>query len=143
MRGVPENGEIMIYNRPKNSEEPVRGARMKDSDCIFCKIVAGEIPSTTVYEDDLVTAFKDINPVAPVHILIVPKKHIADNNTFMEADEPVAGRMFRVVRQLAEEQGIAKDGYRLIMNTGPHGNQVVQHLHLHLIGGKRMEHPMG
>ena len=116
---------------------------MNDPDCIFCKIIAGEIPSTIVHEDDEVIAFQDINPVAPVHLLIVPKKHIADNNAFSNADEPVAGRMFSVVRQLAEEQGIAEDGYRLILNTGPHGNQVVQHLHLHLIGGQPMKHPMG
>lgn len=116
---------------------------MSDPNCIFCKIVAGEIPSTKVHEDEHVTAFLDVNPVAPVHILIVPNKHIADNNAFAPGDEPLAGRMFTIVRQLAESQGIAADGYRLIMNTGPHGNQVVQHLHLHLIGGQKMQHSMG
>lgn len=116
---------------------------MSSKDCIFCKIIAGEIPSTKVYEDDTLTAFRDINPVAPVHILIVPNKHIEDNNDFQPKDEPIAGKMFTLVRQLAESEGIAEDGYRLILNTGPHGHQEIQHLHLHLIGGKAMQHPMG
>lgn len=116
---------------------------MNNPDCLFCKIVAGEIPSTTVYADDLVTAFRDINPVAPTHILIVPNKHIEDNNAFDEADQAIAGRMFIAVKKIAKQEGIAEDGYRLIMNTGPHGRQEVKHLHLHLIGGQVMQHPMG
>lgn len=116
---------------------------MLDQDCLFCKIVAGEIPSAKVYEDDLITAFRDINPVAPTHILIVPNKHIADNNSFEEKDEGIAGRMFTVVKKIAAQEGIAGDGYRLIINTGPHGRQEVKHLHLHLIGGQMMQHPMG
>ena len=114
-----------------------------DPDCIFCKIVAGEIPSEIVYQDDTLTAFRDINPVAPVHILIIPNKHIADNNAISSEDEPIVGKMFTAVRKIAEQEGIAKNGYRLIMNTGPHGHQEVQHLHLHLIGGQSMQHPMG
>jgi histidine triad (HIT) family protein len=116
---------------------------MSNSDCIFCKIITGEIPSTIVYQDDTLTAFRDINPVAPVHILIVPNKHITDNNAIQPEDEVIAGKMFSLVRKLAESEGIAEDGYRLIMNTGPHGHQEVQHLHMHLIGGKPMMHPMG
>ncbi len=116
---------------------------MKDPDCLFCKIIAGEIPSKQAYQDEWVTAFHDINPVAPVHILIVPNKHIEDNNHFGEEDQEIAGKMFLAVRQLAEELGIAENGYRLIMNTGPHGHQEVKHLHLHLIGGQAMTHPMG
>jgi len=112
-------------------------------DCLFCKIIAGEIPSDTVYQDDLVTAFRDINPAAPTHILIVPNKHIPDNNAFAEEDEPLAGHMFRKVRELAASEGITESGYRLIMNTGPDGRQEVMHMHLHLIGGQRMKHPMG
>jgi histidine triad (HIT) family protein len=112
-------------------------------DCIFCKIVAGEIPSEKVYEDDVITAFRDINPVAPTHILIIPNDHIEDNNAFSVEDEPIAGKMFTVVRKLAAQEGIAENGYRLIMNTGPHGHQEVKHLHLHLIGGQSMRHPMG
>jgi histidine triad (HIT) family protein len=114
-----------------------------DPDCIFCKIVAGEIPSEKVYQSDAITAFRDINPAAPTHILIIPNKHIPDNNAFSEEDSPIAGQLFTVVRQLAEQEGIAKDGYRLIINTGPHGHQEVKHMHIHLIGGQSMQHPMG
>ena len=114
-----------------------------DPDCIFCKIVAGEIPSEKVHEDDLLTAFRDINPAAPTHILIIPNKHIPNNNAFSPEDEPLAGKMFTLVRQLAEKEGIAETGYRLIMNTGPHGHQEVMHMHLHLLGGAAMQHPMG
>ncbi|MDH5508204.1 MAG: histidine triad nucleotide-binding protein [Anaerolineae bacterium] len=113
------------------------------SDCIFCKIIAGEIPSDTVYSDETITAFRDINPAAPTHILIIPNKHIPNNNAFQPEDEPLAGRMFSLVRTLAEQEGIAESGYRLIMNTGPDGRQEVHHMHLHLIGGQRMRHPMG
>ena len=114
-----------------------------DPNCIFCRIVAGEIPSDTIYQDELVTAFRDLHPVAPTHILVVPNKHIASNNEVELADEPVLGRLFTTARRLAEEEGIAADGYRLILNTGPHGGQEVHHLHLHLIGGQKMKHPMG
>ena len=116
---------------------------MKDPDCLFCKIVAGEIPSTKVYEDDMITAFRDINPVAPIHVLIVPNKHIRDNNDFSPGDQAIAGKMFSAVKTIAAQEGIAENGYRLIMNTGPHGRQEVNHLHLHLIGGQIMKHPMG
>jgi histidine triad (HIT) family protein len=113
------------------------------SDCIFCKIIAGEAPADKLYTDEHVTAFRDINPVAPVHILIVPNKHLASTNEITPVDEPVIGRMFTVARQLAEELDIDQSGYRLIINTGPDGRQVVYHLHLHLIGGHRMRFPMG
>jgi histidine triad (HIT) family protein len=116
---------------------------MKDPDCLFCKIVAGEIPSKKVYEDELLFAFRDINPVAPTHILIVPKKHIRDNNDFSQDDETIAGRMFSAVKTISVQESIAEHGYRLIMNTGPHGRQEINHLHLHLIGGQVMQHPMG
>ncbi|MBN2501402.1 MAG: histidine triad nucleotide-binding protein [Anaerolineales bacterium] len=117
---------------------------MTETDCIFCKIIQGEIPSTTVHDDELVTAFRDINPVAPTHILIVPKKHIEDNNAFEAgADDAVAARLFAVAKQLAQAEGIAESGYRLIMNCGSDGGQEIQHLHLHLIGGRKMQYPMG
>ena len=116
---------------------------MQDPNCLFCKIVAGEIPSTKVYEDELLTAFRDINPVAPTHILIVPNKHIVDNNDFSPEDELIAGKMFSLVRTLAEQEGIMQDGYRLIMNTGAHGRQEVPHMHLHLMGGQKMKHRIG
>ncbi len=113
------------------------------TDCIFCKIITGDIPSTKVYEDETVTAFRDINPVAPTHILIIPNKHIASINDLAPEDEIVMGHMFTVAQKLAKEAGIAESGYRAIINTGPDGGQVVFHLHLHLIGGQKMRHPMG
>ncbi len=113
------------------------------SDCIFCKIIAGEIPSTKLYDDEAVMAFRDINPVAPTHVLIIPKKHIPSINEMTADDEPVVGRLFSVANQLAKEEGVAENGYRLIINTGAHAGQVVFHLHLHLVGGQRMRHPMG
>ncbi len=105
---------------------------------IFSKIVSGELPATIVYQDDLVTAFRDINPVAPVHILIVPNKEIATVNDLTEADERVAGRLFLAARQIAEQEGIAASGYRLIVNCNHDGGQEVYHLHMHLVGGRRM-----
>lgn len=116
---------------------------MANEDCIFCKIVAGEIPSDEVFKDDLVTAFRDINPVAPTHILIVPNEHIANTNDLNRSHEALSARMLAVVPKLAKQEGIAESGYRLIMNTGPDGRQDVMHMHLHLIGGQKMKHPMG
>ncbi|MBC8331579.1 MAG: histidine triad nucleotide-binding protein [Anaerolineae bacterium] len=113
------------------------------NDCTFCKIIAGEIPSTKVFEDELVTAFRDINPVAPTHILIIPNKHIASINDLSSVDEQLVGHMLTSAKALAAQEGIAESGYRLIINTGTDGGQVVFHLHLHLIGGQRMRHPMG
>jgi histidine triad (HIT) family protein len=113
------------------------------SDCIFCKIIAGEIPSTQVYRDDLVTAFRDINPVSPTHVLIVPNQHIASVNDLASDDEQLVGHLFTIAKQLAAQEGIAESGYRLIVNTGPDGGQEVFHIHLHLLGGKRMRYPMG
>lgn len=112
-------------------------------DCIFCKIITGEAPSETLYRDDQVTAFRDIHPVAPTHVLIVPNQHIASVNDLAAEDELLTGHIFNVARLLAEQEGIRDSGYRLIVNTGPHGGQVVYHLHLHLIGGQRMRYPMG
>lgn len=111
--------------------------------CIFCKIIAGEIPSQKVYSDELVTAFRDIQPAASTHLLIVPNRHIASANELTEADEAVTGRMMTVAKKLAVQEGIAENGYRLIVNTGPYAGQVVYHLHLHLLGGQKMRHPMG
>ena len=111
--------------------------------CIFCKIVSGEIKGDVVYRDDQVTAFRDLHPVAPTHILIVPNKHIDSVGTLDEADAALAGRLLLTARKLAEDEGIAESGYRLILNTGPDGGQTVFHLHIHLIGGQAMKHPMG
>lgn len=115
---------------------------MTDS-CIFCKIVSKEVNAEIVYRDEQATAFRDIHPVAPIHILIVPNRHIESVGALEVEDEPLMGHFFTVARQLAEEAGIAKGGYRLITNTGADGGQTVFHLHVHLIGGQRMRHPMG
>ena len=113
------------------------------SDCIFCKIIKGEIPSTNVFRDEQVTAFRDLNPAAPTHILIIPNKHIDSINTFTNADEPLIGHLFTAAKQLAAREGIAEGGYRLIINTNAHAGQTVFHIHLHLLGGEPMKHPMG
>ncbi len=112
-------------------------------ECIFCKIVRGDIPATVVYKDEQVTAFRDINPVAPTHILVVPNKHIPSTNDVAVQDEQLLGHMLAVVKPIADGEGITESGYRLIVNTGPDANQVVFHLHLHVIGGQRMRHRMG
>ena len=111
--------------------------------CIFCKIVSKETRAAVVYQDEQVTAFRDIHPVAPTHILIVPNKHIDSVGALEPEDEQIIGHIFTVARKLAEEEGIAKGGFRLITNTGAHGGQSVFHLHVHLIGGQRMKFPMG
>jgi histidine triad (HIT) family protein len=107
-------------------------------DCIFCKIIKGEIPSTNVYKDEQVTAFRDINPVAPTHILIVPNKHIDSVNMMIVDDEPLIGHLFMVAKQLATQEGISEGGYRLVVNTGAESGQTVFHIHLHLLGGRQM-----
>src|SRR5687767_7822314 len=111
--------------------------------CLFCKILSKEAKAELVYSDEQVTAFRDLHPVAPTHILIVPNKHIESVGTLEVEDEPLMGHLFTVARKLAEEAGISKGGYRLITNTGANGGQTVFHLHVHLIGGQRMRYPMG
>ncbi len=105
---------------------------------LFTKIINGELPSDIVYRDDLVTAFRDIDPVAPVHILIVPNKEIATVNDLTDEDERIAGRLFLAARRIAEQEGIAENGYRLIVNCNRDGGQEVYHLHMHLVGGRRL-----
>lgn len=105
--------------------------------CIFCKIIKGEILSQKVYEDDEILAFKDINPLAPVHILVIPKKHIETTNDLTEADEEVIGKIFTVIKKIAKENNL-KNGYRVINNCGEDGGQEVKHLHFHLIGGRKL-----
>jgi histidine triad (HIT) family protein len=107
---------------------------MSEADCIFCKIVAGKIPSRKVYEDDDMLAFHDINPVAPVHFMIIPKKHVDSLAQVTEEHAPVLGRMMAKAGRLAREQGAA-EGFRTIINTGRIGRQDVYHLHIHIIGG--------
>ena len=112
-------------------------------DCLFCKIAAGEIPGDFVYKDDEVVAFRDINPIAPTHILIVPRKHIASLLELTDSDLPVMARMVKIANDLARKEGIAEKGYRLVVNTGKEGTQIVQHLHLHLIGGRQLSGRIG
>jgi histidine triad (HIT) family protein len=112
-------------------------------ECIFCKIVSKEIKGDVVYRDEQVTAFRDIQPVAPTHILIVPNRHIDSVNVLELSDEPLMGHLITTAGKLAKEEGIDEGGYRLIMNTGVDGRQTVFHIHLHLIGGQMMKHPMG
>lgn len=110
-------------------------------DCIFCKIVQGRIPSRKAYEDDLVYAFHDINPVAPVHLLVIPREHIVSMADLEPRHEPAMGRLMVVARRLAAEAG-ATDGFRTIVNTGRVGRQEVMHLHMHVIGAKDILPPM-
>jgi len=107
---------------------------------IFSKIIRKEIPADIVYQDDMVTAFRDINPQAPTHILIIPNKLIATAADVEADDELVLGRLFTVARKIAEDEGIANDGYRLVVNCRDHGHQEVMHLHMHLFGGKPLGH---
>ncbi len=109
---------------------------MRDEDCIFCKIVAGEIPSTKVYEDDLVYAFDDINPLMPVHSLVIPKEH--HESLAEELDGAEAAALLAAVRKVAQLKGIDETGFRVISNAGPDSRQEVAHLHLHVLGGGRM-----
>lgn len=109
--------------------------------CLFCQIAAGEIPAQLVYQDEQVSAFRDIHPVAPTHILIIPNRHIESTNTTTPQDEALLGHLLSVARLLAEQEKIAASGYRLVINTGADGGQVIFHLHLHLIGGKKLTHP--
>ena len=113
------------------------------TDCIFCKIIKGEIPSTNVFRDEQVTAFRDLQPAAPTHILLVPNKHIDSVNTLTDDDEQLIGHLFTAAKQIAAQEGIAEGGYRLIINTNAHAGQTVFHIHLHLLGGAPMKHPMG
>lgn len=106
-------------------------------ECIFCKIIKGEIPSNKVYEDEDILAFKDIKPVAPVHILVIPKKHIESAQNLTEEDEMVIGKIFTVINKIAKEFNL-ENGFRIINNCGEDGRQEVMHLHFHLIGGKKL-----
>lgn len=109
---------------------------MKMNNCLFCKIVRKEIPSTIVYEDEEIVAFKDINPIAPVHILVIPKKHFDSIKDIKEEDISLIGRIHLVINKIAKEQGIAESGYRVVTNSGRDSGQEVMHLHFHIIGGK-------
>lgn len=112
-------------------------------DCIFCKIAAGDIPADKIYEDDQVVAFRDLGPQAPTHALVIPKRHIATLNDLTVTDAELVGRMYLAGKQVAAQDGIAEGGYRTVMNCNADGGQTVFHLHLHVLGGRRMTWPPG
>ncbi len=113
------------------------------SDCLFCKIIAGDVPSTIVHQDDSLVTFKDINPQAPLHVLIVPRKHIASLNDLAPGDDVLVGSMFRRAAALAKEHGYHERGYRAVFNTNREAGQTVFHIHLHLLAGRGLTWPPG
>lgn len=108
-------------------------------DCLFCNIIEGKIPSTKVYEDDKALCFKDINPEAPVHVLVIPKKHISSLNELTLEDEEIIGHIFILIGKITKELGIAESGYRVVSNCNKDGGQTVPHVHFHVIGGKKLK----
>ena len=113
------------------------------SDCLFCKIGSGQIPAKVVLQDDEILAFEDVNPQAPVHVLVIPKRHLPGLNEAKADAKALLGRLFEVATQVAEKKGIAESGYRVVANTGRNGGQTVFHLHLHVLGGRQMTWPPG
>lgn len=113
------------------------------AECIFCRIVAGEIPSEIVYRDDEVVAFRDINPQGPVHVLVIPVEHIPGIREADPSKNALLGKLLTVAAKLAEQEGIAEGGYRLVINQGPDAGQAVAHIHVHLIGGRKLSWPPG
>lgn len=116
---------------------------MAEEQCLFCRIIAGEIPAQVVAESDEWVAFRDIHPVAPVHVLIVPRKHVRSVESLGNEDVEMAGRLILAAKQIAGAEGVSETGYRLVGNSGPDSGQVVHHLHFHLIGGRRMGPKLG
>ncbi|WP_054251951.1 histidine triad nucleotide-binding protein [Neofamilia massiliensis] len=112
------------------------------TDCIFCKIIGGEIPSKKVYEDEFVYAFNDLEPQAPVHVLVIPKKHISNVDEIVEEDKELIGHIYLSISKIAKDLGLEK-GYRVVVNNKEHGGQSVSHLHFHLLGGRQMTWPAG
>jgi histidine triad (HIT) family protein len=113
------------------------------TDCLFCKIIAGDIPSAVVHQDDLLVAFRDVNPQAPLHVLIVPRKHIASLNDLTPGDDTLVGSMSRLAASLAKEHGYHERGYRTVFNTNREAGQSVFHIHLHLLAGRSLTWPPG
>ena len=116
---------------------------MNNADCLFCKFISGELDTDIVFETDKVIAFRDINPQAPTHVLIVPRKHIATINDLTETDSDEIGYLYLVAKELAKEEGFDEEGYRVVMNCNAAAGQTVFHLHLHLLGGRRFTWPPG
>lgn len=113
------------------------------TDCIFCKIISGDIPGDIVYQDDDVLAFRDLNPQAPTHILVIPRKHISTLNDLQADDAELVGNMYLAAKNIADEEGIAEAGYRTVMNCNAQAGQTVFHIHLHVLGGRPMSWPPG
>ena len=112
-------------------------------ECVFCKLIAGDIPSDILYRDNEVVAFRDVHPVAPTHILIVPVEHIVTTQDIPDDNTSLTMKMIQAANQLADQEGITENGYRLVINCGEQGGQVVQHLHMHLIGGRQLSSSLG
>ena len=112
-------------------------------DCIFCQIAAGKIPGEILYQDEEVIAFRDINPQAPTHLLIIPRRHIPSLAELSDTDTPLIGHMAKVANQLTKHEGVFESGYRLVINCGEQGGQLVPHLHMHLLGGRSLSGKMG
>jgi histidine triad (HIT) family protein len=112
-------------------------------DCVFCKIIAGEIPAEILYQDDEIIAFRDINPLAPVHLIIIPRRHVPSLDQMKESDAALVGRMVTVANKLAKDEGVSQKGYRLALNCGKEGGQLVPHLHMHLLGGRKLSDALG
>ncbi|KOA21239.1 HIT-like protein [Clostridium homopropionicum DSM 5847] len=112
-------------------------------DCIFCKIIKGEIPCKKIYEDDMVLGFEDINPTAPIHVLLIPKKHIKDINEIANEDLNLMAHSLGVIKDIAKQMNIKENGYRVVLNCGKDGGQEVPHIHFHIIGGRKLNWPPG
>jgi len=116
---------------------------MSEQDCLFCKILDGEIPADIVYESDTAIGFRDINPQAPIHMVVIPRQHIATINDINPEDEALVGSLFSAARQIAADEGLSEDGYRAVMNCNAAAGQTVFHIHLHVLGGRQMHWPPG
>ena len=113
------------------------------SDCLFCKMVAGEIKPDVVFENDAVMAFRDVNPQAPLHVLVIPREHIATTNDLTTENADIVGKLYLAAKQIAADEGVAEPGYRMVMNCNPGAGQSVYHIHLHLLGGRSLGWPPG
>ncbi|HEX6507787.1 MAG TPA: histidine triad nucleotide-binding protein [Chloroflexota bacterium] len=113
------------------------------AECLFCRIIAGEVPGDFVYQDEEVVAFRDINPQAPVHVLVMPRKHIENYAAATPADDPLLGRLARTTAEIARDQGVLESGFRCVVNNGPDAQQSVPHLHVHVLGGRATSWPPG
>lgn len=133
---MQELSTIMKFFGPSLKLQRKGEKKNKMEDCIFCKIIKGEIPSNKVYEDDEILAFHDINPAAPIHILVIPKKHISMLTDLKEEDERLIGKIYITINKIAEKEGFKEAGYRVIANCGKDSGQEVMHIHFHILGGK-------